>query len=158
MDPEKEILIVILEHAFNKQSWHGTNLRGALRGLNLKEVLFRPGKNRHNIWEITLHCAYWKYIVARKLVDGKRGEFPRKPSNWPKISSNPSLEEWKKDISLLEEQHKQLLESIKSFDHKTLMNKIPKSKWIYFDLISGIAAHDLYHTGQIQLIKRLLRN
>src|ERR1700733_13997187 len=62
------MLIDFLDEAFDKKSWHGPNLRGSIRGLSAKEAAWRPGQDRHNIWELTLHAAYWKYIVRRRLT------------------------------------------------------------------------------------------
>ena len=154
---KKELILDFLDHAFDKQSWHGTNLRGSLRGLGLKELLFRPGKNRHNIWEIALHCAYWKYVVYRKLVNSKKGEFPRKPSNFPKLSLKPTMNGWKKDLDLLEEMHNKLRVAVFNLNEDKFKIKAPGSKWKYEELVYGVASHDLYHAGQIQLIKRLVR-
>lgn len=154
---KKELILDFFDHAFDKQSWHGTNLRGSLRGLELKELLFRPGKNRNCIWEIVLHCAYWKYVVYRKIIGGKRGEFPRKPSNFPRLPAKHLMSDWKKDLKLLEEMHKKLREAVSSLNESKLSVKVPNSKWKYEELIYGVASHDLYHAGQIQLLKRLMR-
>jgi hypothetical protein len=71
-------LLASLEEAFDRRSWHGTNLRGAIRGLSLDQAAWRPGPARHNIWELVLHAAYWKYAVRRRLTGDKRGTFPLK--------------------------------------------------------------------------------
>ena len=65
--PALDILLGLLDEAFERKSWHGTNLRGSLRGLPAKQAAWRPGPRRHNIWEIAVHAAYWKYAVRRRL-------------------------------------------------------------------------------------------
>ena len=57
------ILLRMIDEAFDRKSWHGTNLRGAIRGLTVTEAAWRPEARRHNIWEIVVHVAYWKYAV-----------------------------------------------------------------------------------------------
>src|SRR3954464_6244487 len=84
-NPLGALLLRVIDQAYGQKSWHGTTLRGALRGLTAEEALWRPGPNRHNIWELTLHAAYWKYIVRRRLAGDSVGSFDRKPSNWPDI-------------------------------------------------------------------------
>jgi hypothetical protein len=59
VDPEVELLLRLLAQAFNQKAWHGTTLRGALRGVTAAAALWRPGPARHNIWELTVHAAYW---------------------------------------------------------------------------------------------------
>ncbi len=152
------LLLEIYDQSYDHTAWHGTNLRGSLKGLKLPELLYRPQGKRHNIWEISLHCAYWKYVVLRRLVGGKKGEFPRKPSDFPKLPKNPILNDWKIDLSLLEDYHFRLRNAIKQFPESKL-NKNPKnSKVSYIQTIYGISSHDLYHAGQIQLLKRIIRS
>ena len=76
------MLLDFLDEAFDKKSWHGPNLRGSIRGVTAKQAAWRPGDDRHNIWELTLHAAYWKYVVRRRLSNEKRGSFALPGSNF----------------------------------------------------------------------------
>ena len=117
----------------------------------------RPGKNRHNIWEVVVHCAYWKYIVWRRITGKKRGSFPLKGSNWFKRPLTSSAREWRKDIALLEQCHRRLLEAIGTLRREDLKKFPARSRVSNEEIIFGIAAHDIYHAGQIQLLKRMMR-
>ena len=150
------LLLEILDQAFDRKSWHGTTLRGALRGLTPAEALWRPAPGRHNIWELTLHAAYWKYAVRRRLGGDAIGSFERKPSNWPDIPDPADASAWKRDIAFLENEHRKLRETVTGLSPADLARRSPRGVWTYGEEIHGIAAHDLYHTGQIQLIKRLM--
>ena len=151
-------LLRIIDESYERRAWHGTNLRGSLRGLTLDELCWRPAPARHNIWEIALHCAYWKYIVRRRLLNEKKGSFPLKGSNWFKRPVQQTARAWKEDLRLLEETHRLLCEAVKSVRTSGLTRKPRGSTWTNRQTISGIASHDLYHAGQIQLLKRLQRN
>lgn len=153
--PAIRILVDMLDHAFERKAWHGTNLRGALRGVTVKQALWRPNADRHCIWELTLHAAYWKYAVWRRLSGGKRGRFPRKGSNWLSISGAGDESAWSEDVGLLIDQHKRLRDCVIAFPEDQLFAISPGSRWTNHALIEGATAHDLYHTGQIQLLKRL---
>lgn len=150
------LLLEVLDQAFDRKSWHGTTLRGALRGLTPAEALWRPAPGRHNIWELTLHAAYWKYAVRRRLGGDAIGSFERKPSNWPDIPDPADASAWKRDIAFLENEHRKLRETVTGLSPADLTRRSPRGVWTYGEEIHGIAAHDLYHTGQIQLIKRLM--
>ena len=156
-NPRTSLLIEMFDQAFDKRAWHGTNLRGSLRGLVLKELLWRPSTKRHNIWELSLHTAYWKYAVYRRLVGAEKGSFPRSPSDWPRLPNSPNKSSWDNDLSLLLEQHGLLRQAIIDFPASKLDKSPPKSKLRYIELIYGAASHDLYHAGQIQLLKRMQR-
>ena len=151
------LLLQISDQAFDHKGWHGTTLRGALRGLTPKEALWRPGPQRHNIWELTLHAAYWKYAVRRRLAGEAVGSFERKPSNWPDIPEPADAGAWKRDVAFLESEHRKLRDMVRGLSPAALELRSPRGVWTYAEEIHGIAAHDLYHTGQIQLIKRLMK-
>ena len=151
------VLLAALDEAFDKKSWHGTNLRGSLRGLTADEASRRPGEGRHNVWEHVLHAAYWKYVVRRRLLGETRGSFPLKGSNWFVRPAAAATDEaaWRKDVQLLEEMHRQLRATVAAVGVKELDRPLPGSEVTHGMLIRGVAAHDLYHAGQIQLIKRM---
>jgi hypothetical protein len=152
-----EIILRMIDEAFDHKSWHGTNLRGSIRGLNFKEALWRPHRSRHCIWEIVLHAAYWKYTVRRKLLNEPRGSFPLKGSNWIERAGEGfnKAAQWNSDVALLVSCHRSLREAIARLSPGQLDATPPKSKVSTISILTGIAAHDLYHAGQIQLLKRL---
>ena len=151
------LLVNFLEQAYDKKAWHGTTLRGSLRNVALKEALWRPSPKHHNIWEIVLHTAYWKYIVRRKLGRLAEEEFPRKGSDWPFLPDKTDIKAWRSDIAILKNQHLLLIEALKKLPDNKIETNAPDSKLKYESYILGIGSHDLYHAGQIQLLKRLQR-
>jgi len=160
MHSEIALLLESLDRAYNLSSWHGPNLRGSLKGVTAQLASQRPSPGRHNIWEVAVHCAYWKYIVRRRILGEPRGSFPLKGSNWfirPAVRSvNEKM--WTDDLKLLEEVHRSLREAIASCDARTLEDIPRGSRRSTKVMVMGIAAHDLYHAGQIQLIKKLVKS
>ena len=146
-----------LDEAYDRRSWHGTNLRGALRGVGSEEAAWRPAPERHNVWEITLHAAYWKYAAWRRIAGEKRGAFPREGSDWFPTPTPPTATRWREDVTLLGEFHRRLRRAVADLTDADLRRRVPGGKETVGRLVRGIAAHDLYHAGQIQLLKRLLR-
>ncbi|HUF17967.1 MAG TPA: DinB family protein [Thermoanaerobaculia bacterium] len=150
------LLLRILEEAYSKRSWHGTNLRGSLRGLTKEEASWRPAKGRHNIWELMLHAAYWKYAVHRRLTGSERGSFPLEGSNWFVRPDGGAEADWKRELKLLGDEHRKLIAAVSALSSADLALRPGGSRNDNATVIYGVAAHDLYHAGQIQLIKRLL--
>jgi hypothetical protein len=71
-----ELLVRLLDQAYDRKSWHGPNLRGSIRGLDPAVAAWRPAPGRHCIWEIVVHAAYWKYhSQAAELPEGERDVF-----------------------------------------------------------------------------------
>jgi uncharacterized damage-inducible protein DinB len=149
------LLLEIIDQAFDHHAWHGTNLRGSVRGLTKEEASWRPGPHRHNIWEVVVHAAYWKYAVRRRILGEKRGSFPLKGSNWFPRPDTLSGRSWREDVALLDSMHEGMRKVIEQLSPKLLQRIQGKTKYTYAQLIYGIASHDLYHAGQIQLLKRL---
>ena len=147
MDDIRRILQATVEDAYVGKAWHGPSLRGSLRGIIANQAFWRPADARHNIWELVLHCAYWKYAVRRRLLGDRATKFPRKGANFLPTPDPPTEAAWSADLALLGRSHKALIEAIESLPKTKLLTS---ARTIY-----GVAAHDAYHTGQIQLLKRL---
>jgi len=149
------LLLQLIDQAFDKKSWHGPNLRGSLRGMSAALAAWRPAANRHSIAEIAVHAAYWKYTVRRRLLGEKRGSFPLKGSNWFARPNVFSEEAWKADVALLDETHRSLRAAVAGLKPAELHRKSAGGTVSNLHVITGIAAHDVYHAGQIQLLKRM---
>ena len=147
----------MIDQAYNRQSWHGTNLRGSIRRVSPEQAAWRPDPARHNIWEIVVHAAYWKYAAHRRLMAGIRGSFPLKGSNWFRRPVHVNDAAWRSDIALLDHMHRSLRDGVANLSAKELHRTPRGMKVSNFKLLSGIAAHDVYHAGQIQLLKKLSR-
>ena len=160
--------------------WHGgASVLGSLRGVSPEVAAWKPYPDRHSIWELALHIAYWNYAVWRRLTDGDEGGFPRSPSDWPAVPERSGdtakvergaptgdsrggaedgswADAWEEDRRLIREWHDRLVEAIEGFDSDRLADPAGEgSKTSYADLITGVLLHDTYHAGQIQIMKRL---
>ena len=152
-----DLLLAMVDQAFDHRAWHGTRLGGSIRGVTARQALWRPGRGRHCIWEPVLHTAYWKYIVRRRLTRDASLQFPRPGSNFPALPSPADQRAWKRDVALLKQEHSLLREAITRLPAARLSARGWRSTWTNAQHIYGIASHDLYHAGQIQLLKRLQR-
>jgi DinB family protein len=146
----KAILLALLDEGYSRKTWHGPNLRQSLKGVTAKQAAWRPAPDRHNIWELTLHTAYWKYAVRRRLEGGKRGSFVLEGSNFfarpEKGKTNEAA--WRADRALLENEHRAMVQTIS----KVLQSSVTQKQ---VSMIYGVAFHDIYHAGQIRLLRRL---
>ncbi len=153
-----QILLSAIDRAYDRPSWHGTNLRGSVRRVTPAQAAWRPHPDRHNVWELVVHCAYWKYAAWRRLTGERRGSFPLKGSNWfARPAGDASERAWHADLALLDDMHARLREAVAALTSRALLRRIAGGKVTVDALVTGIAAHDLYHAGQIQLLKKLAR-
>lgn len=142
--------------------WHGgASVLGSLRGVPPAVAAWKPYPDRHSIWELALHIAYWNYAVWRRLTDADPGGFPRSPSDWPAVPDPPDADAWAGDRRLVREWHDRLVEAIRAFEAERLdevAGESGKTRTTYADLVTGIVLHETYHAGQVQLMKRLARS
>ena len=157
IDPVIQLLADNVQPPPRRLGWHGgPTPPGAVRGVTAAAAAWRPAPGRHSIWELTLHIAYWNYAVRRRLGGEGPTRFPRSPSNWPAPPTRPSEAAWDADRALLREEHARLVDTIRAVPAARLGTRpAGAKKWTCGELITGIAQHDAYHTGQIQLLKRL---
>ncbi|MEO8036558.1 MAG: DinB family protein, partial [Acidobacteriota bacterium] len=102
--PERALILRILDEAFDRNGWHGPTLRAALRGVTPTQAAWKPGVDRHSVWELMLHCAYWKFVARRRLT-GERGvPFPRSGRN-DFTPPEPHERAWRDDVAMLRGQH-----------------------------------------------------
>jgi len=148
MQPVSSLLLEILDEGYNRKAWHGPNLRQSLRGVSPEVAAWRPAPQRHNIWEIAVHAAYWKYVVRRRLRGDRRGSFALKGSNWFRRPLELSAKAWRADLALLESEHRQLRQAVADRLAGNAQD-VPKR------LIFGAAFHDVYHAGQIRLLRKM---
>jgi len=148
-------LLVLLDTAYNQASWHGPNLRGSLRGVSLDAAAWRPRPGAHNVWELLVHAAYWKYVVWRRLTGAARGSFPLEGSNFFERPLRRTAAAWRDDLRLLDAVHRDLRAAVAATRPRDLEKRLPGSRVTRLHLIAGAAAHDVYHAGQIQLLKKL---
>ena len=159
-NPAIASLLAQLDEAFDRRSWHGTNLRGSLRGMGAAKAAWRPAPGRHNAWEIAVHAAYWKYAAWRRLTGEKRGVLRAAPAaTGSRARRAPTEAAWRKDVALLGEPATARLRAAVAGagGRRPRAHARRTGKETIGRLVRGIAAHDLYHAGQIQLLKRLLR-
>jgi hypothetical protein len=146
-----KLVLALLDEAYEKKTWHGPNLKQSIKGVTAKQAAWRPGPGRHNIWEVTLHAAYWKYALRRRIEGGKRGPFVLKGSNFFARPEKGKLNEaaWSADKKLLEREHRSLQVTA------ARVLRMPRGAKLVHQLY-GLAFHDIYHAGQIRLLRRLM--
>jgi hypothetical protein len=142
----KELLVELLNLAFDKRSWHGANLMSAIRGVRAEQARRRIG-GRKTIWEQLLHAAYWKSVVIAKLL--RQSVWERKGSNWVKMPAPGNEKQWKEDVRMLMGLQARLKKVVAERKRKFSEKEV----W----LIQGGAFHDIYHAGQIKLLRRMMR-
>ena len=149
------VLLHTIDEAYGSSAWHGPTLKGSLRGVTARQATWRPAPGRHSIRDIAAHAAYWKFTVRRRLTGDNSRSFPLAGSNW--LDLPPASEKaWRAEREILDREHRALRAVVAAFDADRLRGPLPGMPHrTALREIAGIALHDVYHTGQIQLVKAL---
>jgi hypothetical protein len=149
----RDLLRAAVDEGYEAPAWHGPNLTGALGGVTAAQAAWRPAPGRHSIWDVTVHAAYWKYRVRRRL--GSTDPFPLKGSDWFTMPEPLTAEAWERARALLDREHRLLIAAIDRLRDADLDARLATIRQTALQNVRGIAFHDVYHAGQIQLLKRL---
>ena len=140
-----------LRRAYAGRSWHGPSLREALAGVTAERAAARPVAGAHSIWELALHAAAWQGVVRRRL-EGEEVTEPEE-GDWPEVGETDDAA-WGRALARLDESHRKLLRTVSSLDDSRLGERVGGVS-LYAHL-HGVAQHDIYHAGQIALLKKAL--
>jgi uncharacterized damage-inducible protein DinB len=145
-----------LRRAFEGEAWHGPAVLEILDGLGAAQAAARPIPAAHRIWEIVLHIAVWD-DAARRRMAGQVVQ-PAAHEDWPEVTDT-SPAAWQRALEHLKQTHDALLAAVGACPDSRLAEKVPGKEPAYYTLyymLHGIAQHELYHAGQIALLKKAL--
>lgn len=143
-----------IRRAFEGEAWHGDSVLEILEDVDAKTAAAHPIKNAHSIWKLVLHIAAWDDAVLRR-TRGSAVQLSDK-ENFPDVADK-SESAWRKSVEHLKDTHNQLVKAVAEFPDARLADQVPGKKEKYYNffyMFSGIVQHELYHAGQIALLKK----
>ena len=159
-DTEIDRIIDELDREHSGDAWHGNPLTQLLEGIDHVKAAARPFGDTHTIWQIVLHMAAWKNEVRRRL-GGAAAALPIE-GDWP-VPPEASAKTWREAVKALEHAHRALVKAIGHLPEDSLFAptndpRQGKSRQgvSHYVLLHGIVQHDVYHSGQIALLKKAL--
>jgi uncharacterized damage-inducible protein DinB len=144
-----------LKRAFEGPAWHGPSIKEALHDVTAAQAHARPLTNAHSIWELVHHIAVWE-DVGRRRLEGDPAEVPiSSPEDWPP-AEDVSEAAWEQAKAAMERSHAALAEAISRVAQSRLDEPILEGKSTVYVTLHGVIQHDLYHAGQIAILKKAL--
>ena len=140
-----------LRRGFEGHAWHGPSLRELLADVTAEQATARPVPGAHSIWEITLHIAAWHEGVRRR-VEGERVELSPE-EDWPPVASTSEVA-WQDALAVLERTHTELRRTVSRLADARLQEMVVGKDHSVYVMLHGLIQHDLYHAGQIALLKK----
>ncbi|HEY0406894.1 MAG TPA: DinB family protein [Pyrinomonadaceae bacterium] len=143
-----------LKRAFEGEAWHGPSLMELLADVTAEQAAARPLAGAHSIWEIALHVAAWEG-VARLRLEGQTALIPTE-EDWPAVN-DASEAAWREALTRLESGHRKLRAALRQLTDEDLEKIVAGQQYSLYFLLHGVIQHDLYHAGQIALLKKAVR-
>jgi uncharacterized damage-inducible protein DinB len=143
-----------IRRAFEGEAWHGDSILEILSGVSAKKAATRPLNDVHSIWELVLHISAWDDAVLRRT--GGVAVNLSDAENFPAVKDT-SEDAWRKTVDATKKTHDQLVKAVASFPDSRLQEQVPGKKETYYNffyMFSGIVQHELYHAGQIAILKK----
>jgi len=143
-----------IRRAFEGDAWHGDSVLELLADVDGKTAAAHPIKNAHSIWELILHVAAWDDAVRRR-TGGKAVRLSAKQNFPPVIDTSEAA--WREELDHLKHAHDELVKAVAAFPDSRLQDQVPGKTAKYYNffyMFSGIVQHELYHAGQIALLKK----
>lgn len=152
MPLDVEVLADQIRRAFWGDSWHGPSVREVLAGVSAEEAASHPIGGAHSIWEIVLHMTVGYTLVLRR-VRGEDAQFSPE-DEWPPVG-DPGAAAWRRSQDTLEQLNLQLQSAVRAFPVERLSQALG-SEFTAYTPFCGAPQHDLYHAGQIVMLKKAL--
>ena len=140
-----------LRRAFDGDAWHGPALLELLEDVDAKAAAAKPIAGAHSIWELVLHIAAWDDAAMRRL-DGNVWQ-PEGTDNFP-VPPKPTAEAWRKAVAEIKRTHERLVKTVAALPESRLRDQVPGKKYDFCFMLHGVVQHELYHAGQIAILKK----
>jgi uncharacterized damage-inducible protein DinB len=146
-----------LEREHSGEPWHGSPLQRILHGVNHTQAAAKPIAGAHSIWELVLHIAAWKNETRHRLSGAPSGE-PQE-GDWP-APADATPSNWREAVERLELSHRLLVSAVRDLPEPKLFEPTNDPRHAngmaatYYELLHGIVQHDVYHAGQIAILKK----
>lgn len=146
-------LVNLLNAGFHGGAWHGPSLLELTKGLRVKEAAYKAG-NIHTIAELIYHITSWRLFALKKIQGDAHYNIENEKMNFGEIDKVDEfeLETLMMELTLSQDE---LTKALESKDDTFLAEIVPGAEYTYDTLLHGIIQHDIYHSGQIAIIKKL---
>jgi uncharacterized damage-inducible protein DinB len=148
---ESALIAEQLRRAFEGDAWHGPALLELLQDVDAAAAAAKPLPEVHSIWELVLHVAVWDGVASRRLA-GEKCQ-PTGKANFP-VVPKPTEAAWRKAVAQAKRAHDALVRTVASLPDSRLRERVPGKKYDFYFMLHGIAQHELYHAGQIAILKK----
>jgi uncharacterized damage-inducible protein DinB len=149
---EPALIAYQLRRAFEGDAWHGPALLELLEDVNASTAAAKPQSDVHSIWELVLHIAAWDVAACRRMA-GKKWQ-PEGRANFPLVPKQATEAAWRKAVAHAKRTHDVLVKTVAALPEPRLRERVPGKRYDFYFMLHGVVQHELYHAGQIAILKK----
>jgi uncharacterized damage-inducible protein DinB len=153
MQSEVSRISHLLQQTYAGDAWHGSSVKQVLQGINAQQAAMRVLPDTHTIWELISHITVWRTFAFQKMAGDKTFDILTSEQDWPLITDGTESK-WLEDLQALDHSQSRLVQAVNNMIDQELEAIVPGRQYSFYTLLHGIIQHDLYHTGQIALLKK----
>lgn len=143
-----------MDRAWEGDAWHGPSMKRVLDNVTAEMAAQHPIHNAHSIWELVNHIASWNRIVRHRLIGDPIEPTPE--VDWPPVGDKSEVA-WKRTLESMDENRKLLRKTVTGLKDDQLGVQLPGEGYTNYVMLHGLIQHDLYHAGQIAILKKAAR-
>lgn len=143
-----------LKRSHQGEAWYGPSILEALEGISAEGAASRPLASAHSIFELVLHVVAWRNVARRRLEGERVDSLPDKEDFPPVVASGEDA--WRQALDRLDRSYARLDEAISRLEESRLEDSLPERGRTYYSMLHGLIQHDVYHAGQIALLRKAL--
>jgi len=149
---EPALIAEQLRRAFEGDAWHGPAVLELLQDVDAATAAAKPVPDVHSIWELVLHIAVWDGVACRRMA-GEKCQ-PEGTANFPLVPK-PTEAAWRKAVAHAKRAHDVLVKTVAGLPESRLRDRVPGKRYDFYHMLHGVAQHELYHAGQIAILKKI---
>lgn len=149
---EKSRIADQLKRAFEGDAWHGPAVLEVLEGVSARTAARKPLAGAHSIWELVLHIAAWDGAIGRRM-EGQALQLSDEQDFPPVKDTSDSA--WRNTVQTLKQRHAELIQGVLAMPDHRLTSQVPGKDYDFYHMLHGAVQHELYHAGQIALLKKV---
>jgi uncharacterized damage-inducible protein DinB len=142
-----------MDRAMNGEAWHGPHLEELLKDVSAQQAAAYPVEGAHSIWELVNHIAAWNSILAQRAAG--KAVVVTSEQDWPAVTDT-GAESWSRSLEQIRKARARLRGVVEKLSDAQLEDIVPGKDHSVYVMLHGGVQHDLYHAGQIAVLKKAL--
>jgi uncharacterized damage-inducible protein DinB len=146
-----ERLLDQLNRGFGGEAWHGPALRELLEDVTEDEATAHPIAGIHSILELVAHVTATMDLVSTRLA-GTARELTTE-EDWSDVTRTS----WPAALEELDRAESRVCDAVARLATEDLDRIVVGRSYSVYVMVHGVVQHNLYHAGQIAILKNALR-